>query len=450
MMMGFGHPGAEGLSRLLDGALKGRALARCERHLSGCEPCRTKRAAFVQVRQRLRELPVLEQNPLKQLQPPLFIPVAPPLFSLWAAAGGLAAGLALMGLLLFRPASPTMRVVSSPSQVMASGDQPSSQLEPGDPLKNLASGDVDLEIANQALIRLKPGTTITWQEIRLPWFFVGGRQQIILNVMSGQVLARTEDSFWGSRLQVRTPSASATVKGTAFSVTVEPAQDATTLKVLAGEVFFSPYLGRIGVNVQSGQASRIQGGVPLPAAPEVLSSGERKALLETYQIGVDPQVALVIGGGPERADELLAPALLYLSAYSHPQLHSFMRKLIHEINLALLDDNPAAAKPQVRLLEMALKDVNDPTLAVPLRLYVAGCAAGLREPQRAQLHLQRALEMAPQHPLASVALAAIARLAEGPLGDPALARASYEKILAKYPHSPEAILAKRFLSGDSR
>lgn len=448
-MMWRGHSGAEELSRMLDGALKGRALARCERHLAGCGPCRAKMAALVQVRRNLRELPALEQNPLKQLQPPVFIPVAPSLFPFWAVAGGLAAGLSLMGLLLFRPASQPMRVVSSPAEVMASGDQTSSRLEPGDPLKNLASGDVDLEIANQALIRLKPGTTITWQEIQRPWFF-GGRRQIILNVMSGQVLARTKDNFWGSRLEVRTPSANATVKGTAFSVTVEPAQDATTLKVLAGEVFFSPYLGRIGVNVQSGQASRIRGAGPLPGAPEALSAEERKALLETYQIGVDPQVALVIGGGPERADELLAPALLYLSAQPHPQLHRFMRELIREINRALLADDPAAAKPQIRLLEMALKDVTDPALAVPLRLYLAGCAAGLREPLRAQRHLQRVLETAPQHPLASVALAAIARLAEGPLGDPALARTSCEKILAKYPHSPEAVLAEQFLFEKSR
>lgn len=443
-MMWLGHPGAEEFSRMLDGALSGQALARCERHLAGCEPCRSKLAAFMQVRRRLQELPALEQNPLRQLQPPIFVPVAPSSFSFWAVAAGLAAGLGLLGLILFRPISEPMRVISSPAPVMASEDQPSSELQPGAPLRNLATGDVDLEIAGQALFRLKPGTTITWQEIRRPWIF-GGRPQIILNVMNGQVLARTKDSFWGSRLQVRTPTASATAEGTAFSVTVEPAQDATTLKVLAGEVFFSPYLGRIGVNVQSGQASRIQSRQRLPGAPEVLSAEERKALMETYQIGVAPRVALVIGGGPERADELLNPALLHLSTYPHPQLHLFMRKLIREINRALLNDDPRAAEAQVRLLEMALKDVTDLELAVPLRLYVAGCAAGLRQPLRAQLHLERALEMAPQHPLASVALAAVARLAEGPLNDPALARASYEKILSKYPRSPEAVLARRFL-----
>ncbi len=444
-MRGWGHLKAEELSRMVDGMLRGRALVRGERHLAGCASCRGAMSTFVQVRGRLQELPPLEQNPLRQLQPPIFIPVAPSPFSFWAVAGGLAAGLGLLGLILFRPASGPMRVVSSPSPVMASEDQPSAQLESGAPLKNLASGDVDLEIADQALFRLKPGTTITWQEIRRPWIF-GGRPHVILNVMNGQVLARTKDSFWGSRLQVRTPTASATVKGTAFSVTVEPARDATSLKVLAGEVFFSPYLGRIGVNVQSGRASRMRGGQRFPETPEALSREERKALLETYQIGTDPRVALVIGGGPERADELFGPALLHLSAFPHPQMHLFMRKLIREINLSLLDDELSAAKSKVRLLEMALKDVTDPELAVPLRLYVAGCAAGLRQPLRAQLHLQKALEMAPQHPLASVALAAVARLAEGPLNDPALARASWEKVLSKYPRSPEAVLAERALA----
>lgn len=438
-MMEWGHPGVEKLSRMLDGALRGGALARCERHLAGCETCREKMAAFVQVRRQLQELPALEENPLRQLQPPLFIPVAPSPFSFWAVAGGLAAGLGLLGLVLFRPVSAPMRVISSPQPVMASEGQPSSQLEPGAPLKNLTLGDVDLEIADQALFRLKPGTTISWQEIRRPWIF-GGRPYIILNVMNGQVLARTKDRFWGSRLQVRTPSASATVKGTAFSVTVEPVQRATTLKVLAGEVFLSPYLGRIGVNVQSGQSGRIRGDQLLPEAPDTLSTEERRALLETYHIGVDPQVALVIGGGPERAGEMLRPALLYLSAQPHPQMHLFMRKLVREINEAILQNELVSAQSQVRLLEMALNDVTDPELAVPLRLYVAGCAAALRQPLRAQLHLQKAAQTAPQHPLASVALAAIARLAEGPLNDPALAQACREKILSKYPRSPEASL----------
>ena len=224
------------------------------------------------------------------------------------------------------------------------------------------------------------------------------------------------------------------------------AESERRLSAQAGQVFFSPYLGRIGVNVQSGQASRIRASQRLPEPPEALSAEERKALLETYRIGVDPRVALVIGGGPEPADELLGPALLHLSAYPHPQLHLFTRQLVWEINAAILGDDVRAAQPQVRVLEMALKDVADPELAVPLRLYAAGCAAALHQPLRAQLHLERALEMAPQHPLASVALAGVARLAEGPLGDPALARSSYEKILSRYPRSPEAVLARRFLT----
>ncbi|MBI3322699.1 MAG: FecR domain-containing protein [Candidatus Omnitrophica bacterium] len=441
----WGHPRAEELSRIVDGMMSGAALARRQKHLAACKPCQEKLSSFARVRASLQSLPAIEMNPLIQLQPPVFIPVTASPFSFWAVAGGLAAGLSLLGLVVFRPVTQPMRVVSSPSPVLASGDQPSASLQAGDPLKNLASGDVDLEIAGHALVRLKPGTTITWQEVRRPWIF-GGQPQIILNIMSGQILARTEDSFWGSRLQVRTPTANATVKGTAFSVTVEPVQDATTLKVLAGEVFFSPYLGRIGVSVQSGQASRIQADKRLPHRPEVLSAKERKALLETYQIGVDPRVALVIGGGPERADELLSPALLYLSNQPHPELHFFIRKLVRRINQAILDDELASAKSQVRLLEMTLKDVHDPEMAVPLRLFLAGCTAGLHEPLRAQLHLQRVLETKPQHPLAGVALGAIARLAEGPLNDPALAKATYEKILDRHPRSPEAVLAERFLS----
>ena len=183
----------------------------------------------------------------------------------------------------------------------------------------------------------------------------------------------------------------------------------------------------------------------MPGAPEALTSEERKALLETYQIGVDPQIALVIGGGPERTRELLSPAMLHVGMQTHPQLHLFIRKLIRQINQAILDDGLRSAEPQVRLLEMAIKDMTDPEIMVPLRLYVGGCAAALRQPERAHIHFQRVADGAPNHPLSPVALAAIARLAEGPLNDPALARALYEKILAKHAGSPEGTLARQAL-----
>ncbi len=437
--MFFGnHLSIEVLSRMLDGMLDSGAQARAGKHLQGCVPCGRLFEAQATVKQALQGLPPVEENPLQQLQPPLFIPVVRPAFPAWGFAAGLIAGAALLSAVsVFHPLHLPMRVIS------AAAASESPELKPGEPVDARVAGGVDLEVPHRLLLRLKPGTLMTWQELNPTWP-LGARPQIVLNVMRGEVLARTQDKFWGSRLLVRTPSASATVKGTAFSVKVEPEQDATVLKVLAGSVFFSPHLGKIGRNIHSGQSSRIQGeGLPRPASD--LSPEERKALLETYRIGDDPAAALVIGGGPERTEELLRPALFYLTVRPHAEMHLFIRKQVAAINAAILEGNLAAAAKEVRELETSLGTVQDPKLAVPLRLFAGACDVRLGHVLRGRVHFRWVADRHPQHPLASVALAALGWTAEEDLRNPELAQAAYQRVSAQYPSSPEAVLAREFL-----
>lgn len=422
------------LSRLADGALDPISESPARAHLAQCLPCRNRWATLLRVRNDLRSLPPLEDNPLQQLQPPVFIPVVRPAFPRWGFASG-----AVLGILLatawvaLQPRLP-MRVVST---LPVAGVSPwdSAQLQPGEALHlpdPPAPGEIDLEIPNQIALRLKPGTTISWQEADRLWLF-GGRPNIVLNVMRGEVMARTHDGFWGSRLQVRTPTANATVKGTAFSVQVEPERDATTLQVLAGEVFFSPYLDPVGVNVRAGEEGRIEGR-RFTEKRRPLSREEKKRLLETYRIGSAPaRACLVIGGGPERVEELLQPALLHLTLQPHPQVHPFVVMLVQQINAAVLEENLASRLKALRNLETALQGISDPELAVPLRLYIAACNARLGYRARAEIHFRWVAEQAPQHPLASLALAA--------WGTPE----ALEKIRTQYPQSPESSVARRRL-----
>jgi hypothetical protein len=431
------HPSPEALSRMLDGMLDSQAQSQTLKHLQGCTGCGRLFEGQAKVKAALKGLPVLEENPILQLQPPLFIPVIRPVFPVWGFAAGLASGfLVLAALVWVRPPHSPMRVISAPAHG-------SAELLPGEEMNSLP-GDVDLEIPNQLLLRVRAGTTMTWQESGRPAFF-GGRPQIVLNVMRGEVLARTKDKFWGSQLQIRTPSASALAKGTAFSVKVESEQDATVLKVLAGVVFFSPHLGRVGLNVQSGETSRIQGrSLPQPAQP--LSVEERKGLLETYQIGQDPAVALVIGGGPERTGELLRPALLYLSMEMHWELHLFMRRQVAKINAAILQGNLEEQTKEISMLETFVQTMQDPTLAVPLRLFLGACDVRLGSVLRGRVHFRWVADRHPTHPLASVALAALGQTAERDLRNPELAQAAYQRLVSQYPASPEAELAREFLT----
>jgi len=239
------------------------------------------------------------------------------------------------------------------------------------------------------------------------------------------------------------------VKGTALSLKVDPEQDATTLKVLAGEVFFTPYLGKVGMNVGGGQASQIRGR-RLPGPVQALSPAERKELLNAYRIGPDPLVALVIGGGPERVRDLLQPALLYMSFKTHPELHRFLRNLVSELNAALLEGDLSSKEGALRTLEVAVSNVADPELAIPLRLYAGACDMALGHLLRGRAQFQWVTEHHPRHPLASLALAALAETTRERLQSPQLVQRLFQQVLARYPSSPEAELAKEFLAGQSR
>ncbi len=432
------HPAFQILSQFSDGALGAGDQTLCQEHLGHCADCRARLASIGRVKTALRALPPVEENPLQQLQPPIFIPVVRPAFPLWGFVAGIAIGMVSIAILV------TLRPVQIPMQIVSSR---SGELQPGSALDvpDLPTpGDIDLEIPDQVFLRLKPGTTVTWQEMDRLWLF-GGRPNIVLNVMRGEVLARTQDRFWGSKLLVRTPTANATVKGTAFSVAVDPTKEsATTLKVLAGSVFFSPYLNPLGVDVRAGEEGRVEGR-RLTEKPKPLSIEEKKRLLETYRIGQAPLAALVIGGGPERLEELLKPALLFVGLQPHPQMQPFLPGLVRKINQGILDGDLAACRQDLKSLEIILEDVTDPELAVPLRLYVGACDAQLGQTLRATLHFRWITQKCPEHPLASLAWAARGTIYQNGLNDPDAARTCFGQILARYSRSPEAPVARKAL-----
>ena len=386
------HPNMEKLSRFLDEMLDEKNQKICKQHLTSCLPCRNLFEGMGRAKEILQSLPNLEEHPIQQLQPPLFIPVIRASLAPRLAAGFFLGALGI-GFLLFHPTAVPMRVVSGPS-VEGVPELRDMKLEPGVPLKSLLPGDVDLEIPNQVFLRLKPGATVTWQQFQRPW----GRPKIVLNVMQGKILARTQKGFWGSIMEVRTPNANAIVKGTAFSVSVDPkTQTGTTLQVLAGSVFFSPYLKGVGVEVGSGQESSIQA-TGMPNRPRLVSPDERKALLETYRIGRQSLVELIIGSGPERVKELLQPTLLHLSFQEHPELHFYMRRLVSQLNAALLKDSLGSKADTLQALEISIENLQDPALFVPLRLFVGSCRVRLGQMKEGQAHFQWVADNVPQDP----------------------------------------------------
>ena len=74
------HPSAEVFSRLLDGMLDSRHSLQARQHLESCVPCGRLFEGQARVKAALRRLPSLDENPILELQPPVFVPVIRPVF----------------------------------------------------------------------------------------------------------------------------------------------------------------------------------------------------------------------------------------------------------------------------------------------------------------------------------------------------------------------------------
>lgn len=433
------------LSKKLDGMLKpSMQWAWVEEHLDSCPDCSRRMDRLANVKAQLAALPAPEEGwVIKEPTAPVFVPVPRAVgFPQWAARVGALASVVVVSLLVLRPATAPMRIISTHSSVLTSEGYSGSRVEPDATLRTLPQGrlDVDVEIPNQLLLRLKPGTTLTWQQINKP--LLNRRPHVVVNLMRGEILARTKDGFWGSQLEVRTPTAHAFVKGTAFSVNADPRQDATQLKVLAGSVFLSPHLGsQVGVDVNAGQSSQIQG-QRLPGRPTELSASERLAMLEAYRIGQEPLVELVIGGGPERVEELLQPAILYMSDQDR-RIHPFLKATVDGLNRSILEGDLPQHQKEVKILETVLKVLDDPKVALALRLYVAACQVRLGDPIRARDHFQWVAQNHSQDSLASLSLAAVGLIEAEYLKDRYSATRTFQQLVKRYPHSPEAAYARK-------
>ena len=138
-------------------------------------------------------------------------------------------------------------------------------------------------------------------------------------------------------------------------------------------------------------------------------------------------------------DELLEPALLFVSVNNHPELQPFLRKVLGEMNGAILKGDLSTQGKNLNVLEMALENMTDAQIAVPLQLFAGTMAARLGDPARATTHFRRVGAKFPAHPLASLALAALGAVTQREWKDPVLARQYFNQVLAKYPKSPEAL-----------
>jgi predicted Zn-dependent protease len=169
--------------------------------------------------------------------------IAALLFVLAPAVGALAA--------VPRPGIPSGQVVSANGdetiQFVAESNWRSVEIEQdlltGDHLRTGPNGALALRFIDQTLIRVHRNSELVVKQI-------GGGTQAQLDLTLGQIWARALKG--GEGLEVNTPSATAAIKGTDWSMSVEPG-GRTTLIVMDGIVNLRNEFG--SVDVQAGEAA---------------------------------------------------------------------------------------------------------------------------------------------------------------------------------------------------
>ena len=133
---------------------------------------------------------------------------------------------------------------------------------------------------------------------------------------------------------------------------------------------------------------------------------------------------------------------LGLAEQPPPQEHdqAVLKGEIEKQLMRLNTSSPARAKYWLQGRSMT-----DQEVTVPFLLYTGAYAARIGQPGEAQKHFHRVIKEFPQHPLAPLALAASGIVAETQLKAPDAAMEYYQKLLSRYPRSPDAAYIRELL-----
>ena len=154
------------------------------------------------------------------------------------------------------------------------------QLKQGDVLRTNRSGTLSILFANRTQIRLGRNSTLV----------VDAQSNVSLN--KGKAWGRSPRGK--SNLRVRTPSATAAIRGTEWAISAD--EDSSTLEVFEGEVELTNEFG--SVTVGSGEAATVRRG-QAPVKVQLVNPSGREQML--YYVRAEDALAMM--GGPRGLSE---------------------------------------------------------------------------------------------------------------------------------------------------
>jgi hypothetical protein len=298
-----------------------------------------------------------------------------------------------------------------------------------------------LESKGNYEMKVLPGTELDILRFKPAWF--PGRA--VFRVAKGAVLVSIDEDRRGSYpVRVLTPEIAAEARGTRFMVAA-PAGGASAVRVLTGKVDVRPLAGKDAgrVSVAAGEEVTTRGGALL--RPAAMVRARLDELEELFQFSRSDKAVLLIGMGPGRVSELLAPCSIYLRYEAASPAARELVAAVRSIQIASRDEDRALHLRAVRRLDAIARAETHPN-RTPLLLFVGAYYRYLGENREAVRTFEEAVEGAPPGSgLRPLGLMAAARLRAEDFSDAEGARRLAERLLREHPDSPEREEAEALL-----
>jgi tetratricopeptide (TPR) repeat protein len=202
---------------------------------------------------------------------------------------------------------------------------------------------------------------------------------------------------------------------------------------------------RIATYVASGQKA-VTRTYSYPTVPELFSEKEWCTVQELYQLTEAPQIMLLIGTGPDRIDELLRPAPVYIPDIKRGSIPEPIERQLDAIMDTVQAGSGDAIRTATRRLEDALKEYPRSEYSVDILMFIGSHYSFVHNYDDALRIFAKVMEEYPDSAYASLAQCAIATIYQKDLKNIEKAEQTYRELLQAYPDSVDAIRARENLT----
>jgi len=460
-------------SRYIDGECTQAETRTLESHIAACDGCRVdftvlRNSVAVLQNTETIELPKdfdsmfnkrLDEAIAKKEQKDAIRHRRVPVFAAAFASVLLAAIISVVSLRMIAPLSPMMVSAEGGVEIF---DKGRGQWEKAPAELALRKGDI-VRTAEGASAVFEAPSLYTIKVKDASEFEVAGltrralKGMAAISLKSGRMFVDIEKKFQGSQFKIFTHTAETKALGTRFMVeAAEEGEKRTWIGVLEGEVevksaFEPPRYARAKqtVIVKEGQKTEVHQNA-VPGSPQKLLDAEWKILRELYQLSRKAQIALLIGAGENRVQELLKPCAIYISDEESRAIPSALEEIVPMINQAIVEADVEKHLSVIEKLKGIIEDQPEAPYARQLLLFVGSYYYYVDRHKEAIQTFERVARDYPGSSLASLAECAIAVVYEKGLNDTAKAAEVYSRIINQYPSSPEASFAKQHLEAGNK